>query len=342
MFDIPLEEKKTNFSNMENEHLRLEAQLEILREELKDEVIPINSSIRIQECIEQKTEPIKVSNIQSDICSSCEKSKYRCLTSSIYNPKKSVCPFCNDLHEETKEKYTLSKAERELRESLNEPNIITPLGYEIDEQCLKCDGKVEYGFKRVKLPNCEHLLHRNCFEEYWTTIIERKYKIEDQSTFEKNCNIYICQRCGNDVGLHFITYICPWTEIMKKVIENLEKSTNVQMEPKKNDNIDTKCCKEKMKASITRNTLYTSLKTKNIFSLNCKTCTKVFECSLKKFLSPIEVKMIPRIACSKCRKICLPFAFNRSGHVVCRKCFHNTKDRKYQDVFTGKEKISIV
>jgi hypothetical protein len=285
--------------------------------------------------------------LQSDICSNCGKSKYKCLTSSIYGSKKSVCPFCNTSYEEvesspeTKEKCILSKAERELRDSLSEPNIVTSLGYEADEKCLLCAERVEYGFQRVKLPNCEHLLHKDCFENYWRHIIYYKYQLEDQSTFEKNCNVYTCQKCGSDVGLHFITYTYPWPQIIKKMVKTLENNKSTQIESMKSNPIKMKCCKTKTTVLEIRESFYTSLETRRMYVINCKTCARVIECPLKKFLISTEIRIITRMVCSKCKEVCLPFAFNRDGHSICRKCFHTTKDHRYHDVFSGKAKISI-
>eukprot|EP00826_Nyctotherus_ovalis_P053685 TRINITY_DN7001_c0_g6_i1.p2 TRINITY_DN7001_c0_g6~~TRINITY_DN7001_c0_g6_i1.p2 ORF type:complete len:285 (-),score=60.32 TRINITY_DN7001_c0_g6_i1:730-1584(-) len=277
----------------------------------------------------------------------CGRSRYGCVTGAVRGLKP-VCPFCSFQPEDTepaqeaKEGYSPTKHEKELMEGIDEPNLVSPLDYARDEECLHCAKKVKYGFSRTKLPNCEHLIHKDCFEVLWERVICNKYQAEDQATFERVCNLYTCQKCGSDIGLHFITYIYPWPMITKSLLDRLSTDTKPSAEQmsKQGSQIEMKCCKKKVPALAIRNSLYNSLKTRRVYALNCVHCNKSFECALKKFLTPGEIKVITRLVCSKCKVVCLPFAFGVGGHSVCRQCFHGCKERRYTDVFSGKPKIS--
>lgn len=285
--------------------------------------------------------------VRSDICQMCGKSKYGCVVGSVYG-RKSVCPFCSfqtenpEIPQEAKEGYSPSKHEKELIEGLDEPNLVSPLDYARDEECLRCAQKVEYGFGRIKLPNCEHLIHKDCFEILWERVIYSKYQLEEQTVFERVSNLYTCQKCGSDIGLHFITYIYPWPMIMRSLLDRLSTNTKQQAEQmgKQGGQIEMKCCKKKASIPAVRNSLYNSLKTRRAYGLSCVHCSKSFECPLRRFLTPTEIRVITRLFCSRCKAVCLPFAFSNTGHSVCRQCFHSCRDRKYVDVFSGKAKIS--
>ncbi len=285
----------------------------------------------------------------ADICHSCQRQVYRCFSEQPLLAGPMLCPFCN---EEISGRPCAIMLEAKLDDITAARAKRAAFTGALREACAGCGTEIGTFADRVKLPNCEHVWHRDCFADHWRRALADKYEIEPVTVFEEAPFDFNCPVCRAEVSFQFITYVVPWSQLGALVCDTIFKDCEPkpeQLAKTKKKEITMAGCGHKLDSRDVRGMVYEDLKgslhshlpiARGSYEQRCKLCGREGGCQLRKVVSPAELRTLGRMVCCICRRVMPFFARVSCEHYICRICYYKAPEPKASCVFCAKGRIS--